>query len=84
MKPKPDEKKKMATRLQRVGARLDQFAASDAAHRARIEEAKAKHRSVQSQFDAVNAAGGEGWETGKAGLDRAWKELVLVYREVRS
>lgn len=87
MKPKRDEKKKMETRLLRVGARLSQFAAdagSDTAHRMRIEGAQAKHRAVQSQFDAVNGVGGVGWETGKAALELAWKELVLAYREVRS
>ena len=83
---------KLETQLKQWGAKLDEFVAkADRAgtaaridNRKRIDELQAKVRVAQAKLDEVKTAGSEKWETLKAGLESAWKDLEVAFNKLRN
>jgi peptidoglycan hydrolase CwlO-like protein len=81
---------KLETQLKQWGAKLDEFVAkADRAgtaaridNRRRIEELKAKVKAAQAKLDEVKTAGSEKWETLKAGVESAWKDLEIAFKKL--
>jgi len=85
-----DKVGKLETQLKQWGAKLDEFVAkADRAgtaaridNRRRIEELKAKVKAAQAKLDEVKTAGSEKWETLKAGVESAWKDLEIAFKKL--
>jgi peptidoglycan hydrolase CwlO-like protein len=81
---------KLETQLKQWGAKLDEFVAkADRAgtaaridNRKRIDELKAKVKVAQAKLDEVKTAGSEKWETLKAGVESAWKDLEIAFKKL--
>ena len=81
---------KLEPQLKQWGAKLDEFVAkADRAgtaaridNRRRIEELKAKVKAAQAKLDEVKTAGSEKWETLKAGVESAWKDLEIAFKKL--
>ena len=85
-----DKVGKLETQLKQWGAKLDEFVAkADRAgttaridNRRRIDDLKAKVQAAQSKLDEVRTAGSERWETLKAGVESAWKDLEIAFKKL--
>ena len=83
---------KLETQLKHWGAKLDEFVAkADRAgtaaridNRKRIDDLKAKCQAAQAKLDEVKTAGSEKWETLKTGVESAWAELELAFKELKN
>lgn len=83
---------RMASRLQRWGAKLDSLGAgveaegeaASAPHRDRLEALRLQHRVVQTQLNALQAASSDDWEAFWIGLDDAWRGLVMDFKALES
>jgi peptidoglycan hydrolase CwlO-like protein len=81
---------KLETQLKQWGAKLDEFVAkADRAgtaaridNRRRIDELKAKVKAAEAKLDEVKTAGSEKWETLKAGVESAWKDLEIAFKKL--
>jgi len=79
---------KLETQLKQWGARLDELVAkadrpaptARIDNRRRIDDLKAKVQAAQSKLDEVRTAGSERWETLKTGVESAWSELELAFK----
>lgn len=80
----------MEKQLKEWGATLDALVAkADTAgteagvdHRKRIDDLKAKYRVAQSQLDELKATGSEKWQTIETGVEGAWNELRIAFKEL--
>jgi len=52
-------------------------------HSERIDAIKAKRAQAQAKFDEVKAAGSDKWDSFKAGLEVAWKDLESAFSEIK-
>lgn len=81
---------KMERQLKQWGARLDDLAAkvttaganAEADRRELVAELRAKHELAQAKLDELKAAGGEKWETFKAGVESVYKELESAFKKL--
>ncbi|MCU0663798.1 MAG: hypothetical protein MUC50_15895 [Myxococcota bacterium] len=81
---------KMEAQFKHWGAKLDGLVAkADEAsdemrdeYRKRIEDLKTKHMAAQAKLDELKATSGDSWETLRAGVDGAWKELEATFRKL--
>jgi hypothetical protein len=81
---------KMEKQLKQWGAKLDDMVAEaeDASaearrdYRKRIDHLKSKHQAAKLKLDELRAAGGDKWETLKAGIESAWEELEGAFEKL--
>lgn len=81
---------RMEEQLSQWGARLDELIASvgEAGATAkrdterRLDDLRAKHQDARSKIVALRSLGSESWETIKAGVESAWVELEVAFREL--
>lgn len=82
----------METRLQRLGAKLDDLVAkakeagagAKSDHRKRIDDLKARYGVARSKLDDLRVAGSEKWATVKAGVESAWTDLESTFKKLTS
>jgi hypothetical protein len=80
----------MERQLKHWGARLDDLAAkvataganAEADRRDLVAELRAKQELAQAKLDELKAAGGDKWETLKAGVEGAYKELEGAFKKL--
>jgi hypothetical protein len=83
---------KMEKRLERWGARFDDFTAkareagteAKADYQVHLEDLKSKQRAVGERFQQLKAAGDDQWESLKTGVESAWKELESSFKKLTS
>jgi hypothetical protein len=81
---------KMEKRLKRLGARLDELAAKAGEagteikvdYRQHLDDLKTQHREVRTKLEELKAASGREWESFKAGVDSAGRELEAAFRKM--
>jgi TolA-binding protein len=81
---------KMEAQLVEWGRKIDELAAktekttaeAKADQRKRLQELKAKRRAAQERLDELKSAGGEKWETFKVGIEAAWKDVEVAFKEL--
>jgi len=90
MEPKEAHVGKMEQQLTEWGAKLDALVAKAETagtearddHRKRIDDLRAKYRVAQSKLDELKTAGSDKWQTIETGLEGAWKELRVAFKEL--
>ena len=83
---------KLETQLKRWGATLDELMAkaegagaeAKADYRQRLVDAKDKYQTAHSKLAELRTAGGDNWETLKAGLDKSWHELEVAFSKLKN
>jgi uncharacterized protein YqfA (UPF0365 family) len=82
---------KMEQQLKQWGAKLDNLAAkvTTAGAKAKAEERKAvadlraKQELARAKLDELKAAGGDKWDTFKAGVEGAYNELEGAFKKLK-
>ncbi len=82
---------KMEKQLKIWGAEIDGLAvkADEAGtevgttHRRRVDNLKAKYRVAQSKLAELKAAGDGKWDTLETGIESAWNDLRVAFRDLR-
>jgi hypothetical protein len=84
-----EDLKKMEEQIKRWDEKLLLMARSEVAGsqaridlRKRIDDIKAKRAEAQAKFDEFRASGSEKWDSFKAGIDAAWKNLEIAFKEI--
>jgi hypothetical protein len=80
----------MEQQLKEWGAKLDGLVAkadtagteAEIGYRKRIDDLRAKYRVAESKLDELKAAGSEKWETFETGVESAWNELRVAFKEL--
>ena len=80
----------MEKQFKQWGAKLDEFVAkaekagSDAKldYQLLVDEMKAKHEVARSKLEALRAATSDEWDTARAGVESAWKELEVAFKKL--
>ncbi len=81
---------KMEAQLKQWGAKLDELVAktkevgaeAKVEYRKGIDDLKAKHQAAQAKLDELKAAGGEKWESLKAGVESVWGEVEAAFKKL--
>lgn len=70
-------------KLDRLAAKADKAGAAEEAQlRKNIDDLKAKYQTAQGRLEELRAAGHENWATFKVGVERAWNELSLAFKNL--
>lgn len=80
---------KMEAQLREWGAKIDELATKaekagaevKADYRQRLEELKVKRATAQARLDELKGAGNQKWLTLKSGLEAAWKDLEIAFKD---
>jgi len=81
---------KMEAQLKKWGAKLDELVAeaektgneAKVDYRKVVNDLKAKRLDAQMKLDEFKAAGSKNWDTFKAGVESAWKELEVSFKKL--
>ena len=90
MENRPVEIDKMEKQLKQWGAKLDDLAEkvtsagakAKADQRQVIADLKAKQKRAQAKLDEFKAAGGDKWDTFKAGVESAYNDLEGAFKKM--
>lgn len=83
---------KLEAQLKQWGAKVDALAAkADTAgteakveYRKGVNELKAKYADAQAKIVELKAAGSDKWETFRAGVETAWRDLEVSFKKLAS
>jgi hypothetical protein len=72
------------------GAKIDELAnktenagaAAKADYQKRLQELRAKRSAAQGKLDELKGAGSEKWEIFKVGIENAWKDVEIAFKEL--
>ena len=82
---------KMDAQLKRWAAQIDELTAqadkggaeAEAVFLQSIENLKAKRAVAQAKVDQLRTTGQEKWHGVKAGVERAWRDLEVAFKDLR-
>jgi predicted nucleic acid-binding Zn-ribbon protein len=81
---------KMEAQLAAWGARLDELASKTeqakadgkAEYQKRLEDLRTQCSTAQGRVDEFRRAGSSNWETVRSGIENAWKDLDIAFRQL--
>ena len=81
---------KMQSQLKHWNKKIDRLVDSadregdeaKAEYRTRVSELQMKHRTVQAKLDELKSGSSEGWEVFKIGVEDAWRDFEMAFKNL--